>query len=284
MKDFSDRVAVVTGAASGIGRALAERFAAEGMKVVLADVEEPALAAAERELSQAGAMAVGQRTDVSKPAEVEALAERAYREFGAVHVLCNNAGVAPPGGPSWERTLADWQWVLGVNLWGVIHGVRTFLPRMLAGGEEGHIVNTASMAGLVSIPMLTIYNVTKHAVVTFSESVYLELQAAGAKVGVSVLCPGMVDTNISDSDRNRPPELQNEGGDPEQTPQQQATRQIMEQMLKAGMKPAAVADQVLNAIRDGKFYILTHPELKDGIRRRMENILAEANPTFSAMP
>jgi short-subunit dehydrogenase len=170
-----------------------------------------------------------------------------------------------------------------VNLWGVIHGLRSFLPRMVESGEEGHIVNTASVAGLVSIPMLTIYNVTKHAVVTLSESVYLELQAAGSKIRVSVLCPGMVDTNIGNAARNRPPELTNEGGDPELTPQQEQMRTVIEQMLKAGLKPAAVADKVFEAIRDEKFYVLTHPEMKDGIRRRMERILQEENPVFSGM-
>jgi NAD(P)-dependent dehydrogenase (short-subunit alcohol dehydrogenase family) len=283
MKEFRDRVAVVTGAASGIGRGLADRFASQGMKVVLADVEEPALAEVERELSQAGAKVLALRTDVSKAEEVEALAARAFGTFGAVHIVCNNAGVSPPGGPSWERTLADWQWVLGVNLWGVIHGLRSFLPRMIEGGDEGHIVNTASMAGLVSIPGLSIYNVTKHAVVTLSESVYLELQTAGAKIGVSVLCPGFVDTNISESRRNRPPELANEGGDPPLSRQQEQMHGIVQQMLKAGLKPAAVADKVFEAIRDEKFYVLTHPEMKDGIRRRMERILQEENPVFSGM-
>jgi NAD(P)-dependent dehydrogenase (short-subunit alcohol dehydrogenase family) len=283
MKEFRDRVAVVTGAASGIGRGLADRFASEEMKVVLADVEEPALAEAERELSQAGAKVLALRTDVSKAEEVEALAARAFETFGAVHIVCNNAGVSAPGGPSWERTLADWQWVLGVNLWGVIQGIRSFLPRMIEGGEEGHIVNTASMAGLVSIPGLSIYNVTKHAVVTLSESVYLELQTTGAKIGVSVLCPGFVDTNISESRRNRPPELANEGGDPPLSPQQEQMHGIVQQMLKAGLKPTAVADKVFEAIRDEKFYVLTHPEMKDGIRRRMERILQEENPVFSGM-
>ena len=283
MKEFRDRVAVVTGGASGIGRALAERFAAEGMKVVLADVEEAALATAEREMTEAGAKVLAVRTDVSKAEEVDALAERAFRSFGAVHIVCNNAGVSPPGGPSWERTLADWQWVLGVNLWGVIHGVRSFLPRMIEGGDEGYLVNTASMAGLISIPGLSIYNVTKHAVVTLSESVYLELQATGATIGVSVLCPGFVDTNIGEAARNRPAELANEGGDPPLTPQQEQMRGIVRRMLKAGLKPAAVADKVFEAIRDDKFYVLTHPALKDTIRRRMERILDEQNPAFSGM-
>ena len=280
MKEFHDRVAVVTGAASGIGRGLAERFAAEGMKVVLADVEQSALDQADAEMRERGATVLPVRTDVSKPEQVEQLAQQTLEAFGAVHIVCNNAGVGGPGGPLWERTSTDWQWVLGVNLWGVINGIRVFLPIMLKQEEEGHIVNTASMAGLLSIPMLGIYNVTKHAVVTLSETLYLELQSAGSKIGVSVLCPGMVNTNIATSDRNRPVELRNEGGEPELTPQQQATRQMMEEMLKTGLKPAVVAGKVFESVRDGKFYVLTHPELKDAIRRRMERILEEQNPSY----
>jgi NAD(P)-dependent dehydrogenase (short-subunit alcohol dehydrogenase family) len=279
MKEFRDRVAVVTGAASGIGRGLAERFAAEGMKVVLADVEQSALDQADAEMRERGATVLPVRTDVSKPEQMEQLAQQTLEAFGAVHIVCNNAGVGGPGGPVWEKTLADWQWVLGVNLWGVIHGIRVFLPIMLKQEDEGHIVNTASMAGLLSIPMLGIYNVTKHAVVTLSETLYMELQSTGSKIGVSVLCPGFVDTNITNSDRNRPSELRNEGGEPELTPQQQMTRQMMEGMLKAGMKPAAVADKVFEAVRDGKFYVLSHPDMKDGVRRRMERILEETNPS-----
>jgi NAD(P)-dependent dehydrogenase (short-subunit alcohol dehydrogenase family) len=279
MEEFRDKVAVVTGAASGIGRGLAERFAAEGMKVVLADVEQSALDQADAEMRERGATVLPVRTDVSKPEQMEQLAQQTLEAFGAVHIVCNNAGVGGGGGPLWERTLADWQWTLGVNLWGVIHGIRVFLPIMLEQGDEGHIVNTASMAGLVSIPMLSIYNVTKHGVVTLSETLYMELQATGSKIGVSVLCPGFVDTNIATSERNRPDALQNEGGEPELNPQQQAARQMMEGMLKAGLKPAAVADKVFEAVREGKFYVLTHPELKDGIRRRMERILDETNPT-----
>src|SRR3989454_8974881 len=206
MKEFRDRVAVVTGAASGIGRGLAERFAAEGMKVVLADVEQSALDQADAEMRERGATVLPVRTDVSKPQQMEQLAQQTLEAFGAVHIVCNNAGVGGPGGPVWERTLADWQWVLGVNLWGVIHGIRTFVPIMLRQETEGHIVNTASVAGLVSLPMLTIYDVTKHGVVTLSESLYQELAMSGSRLRVSVLCPGFVSTNIMDADRNRPPQ------------------------------------------------------------------------------
>ncbi len=223
------------------------------------------------------------RTDVSQAQQVEALARAALDEFGGVHILCNNAGVGGAAGLVWERTIADWQWVLGVNLWGVIHGVRTFIPIMLRQGTEGHIVNTASMAGLLSIPMLATYGVTKHGVVTLSESLYLELQSIGAPIGVSVLCPGFVNTNIADSARNRPPELANEGGEPELTPQQQAAQEMMRAMLRSGMSPAAVADRVLAAIRDERFYVLTHPEMKPAVEDRMRRILDDENPAFRGL-
>ena len=205
MKDFRDRVAVVTGAASGIGRALADRFAAEGMKVVLADVEEKALRLAEAEFREKGVDVLGVQTDVSKPDEIEKLAQETLDAFGAVHIVCNNAGVAGAWGQAWANTLDDWNWIIGVNLWGVIHGVRTFLPIMLEQGDEGHIVNTASLAGLM--PGRGIYGVTKQAVVALSESIYNDLKVADAKIGVSVLCPGWVNTNIIDAGRNRPAEL-----------------------------------------------------------------------------
>ena len=188
MKTFRDRVAVVTGAASGIGLALAERFAAEGAKVVMADIEASALATAAEGLRRKGARLLATRVDVSRPEDVERLARETYDAFGAAHVLCNNAGVAVIGAVH-EHTLADWQWVINVNLWGVIHGVRAFLPRMLGGGDEGHIVNTASMAGLTTAPFMSVYDVTKHGVVALSESMYKELQVTGAPIGVSVRLP-----------------------------------------------------------------------------------------------
>jgi NAD(P)-dependent dehydrogenase (short-subunit alcohol dehydrogenase family) len=278
MREFKDKVAVVTGAASGIGRAMAERLAAEGMKVVLADIEQGALAETESEMKAKGATVLAVPTDVSKAGDVEALAEKAIDAFGAVHVLCNNAGVGPPGGPLWERTLRDWQWVLGVNLWGLIHGIRVFVPIMRAQDTECHIVNTSSMAGLASVPWLGIYNVTKHAIVTLSETLYHELTLTGTKLKVSVLCPAWVNTRLMDSDRNRPAELLNPTPET-MSPQTEMIERAIREFLATGLASEQVADHVFNAIRDEKFYILTHPEMKDGIRTRMEDILEERNPT-----
>jgi NAD(P)-dependent dehydrogenase (short-subunit alcohol dehydrogenase family) len=276
MKDFRDRVAVVTGAASGIGRALADRFAAEGMKVVLADVEEEALRLAEAEFREKGVDVLGVRTDVSKAEEIEKLAQQTLDAFGAVHIVCNNAGVAGAWGPTWANTLDDWNWIVGVNLWGVIHGVRAFVPIMLEQGDEGHIVNTASLAGLM--PGRGIYGVTKQAVVALSESLYNDLKVADAKIGVSVLCPGWVDTNIMDADRNRPAELARTV-DAMPDPQREAMDKAVRNFLKTGLQASAVADQVLEAIQNDKLYIITHPEMDFLIRERFDNILARTNPT-----
>jgi len=278
MKDFQDKVAVVTGAASGIGQALAEKSAALGMKVVLADVEEPALKQVEEELKTSGALVLAVQTDVSKATDVQRLAKLAFETYGGVHLLFNNAGVSA-GTTLWESSLTDWQWVLGVNLWGVIHGVHAFVPPMLAQDSEGHIVNTASMAGVVSSPG-GIYPVTKHAVVALSETLYHELTLTGAKLKVSVLCPGFVNTRILEAARNRPAELQNEPAQRKASPQEEAVLQLIRQAVQAGMPPAHVADIVFQAIRDEKFYILSHPEWKEAIRTRMEDLLQERNPTF----
>lgn len=277
MKQFRDKVAVITGAASGIGRAIAERCAQEGMQVVLADVEEAALAQAEQELKAAGATVLAVRTDVSRAGDVEALAQKTLQAFGAVHLLANNAGVGA-GGSIWESTLADWEWVIGVNLWGVIHGLRVFVPLMLAQETEGHIVNTASLAGLLSYHPGAPYQVTKHGVVALSEQLYTSLAQRNAKVKVSVLCPGWVNTRIMDSERNRPGELRNESGDLPTGPEAEAIVQSMRDAAQAGLSPRQVAEQVFDAIRDEQFYILTHPEYNEAIRQRMENILQLRNP------
>ena len=277
MKEFKGKVAVVTGAASGIGRAIAERCAQEGMNVVLADVEEPALVQTEQELRAGGATVLAVRTDVSKAGDVESLAQKTVDAFGAVHVLFNNAGVG--GGTTvWGSTLADWEWVMGVNLWGVIHGIHTFVPLMLKQDTECHIVNTASVAGLISGPTLGIYKVTKHGVVSLSETLYCELAERGAKIKVSVLCPGWVNTRIMDSDRNRPAELRNEPGSRPMDPKDQAGIQAMLQAAQTGLSPQQVAECVFDAIRNDTFYIITSPDWKPMIRQRMEAILEGRNP------
>jgi NAD(P)-dependent dehydrogenase (short-subunit alcohol dehydrogenase family) len=275
VNQFKDKVAVITGAVSGIGRALADRCVREGMKTVLADVEGEALTKTAASLKAAGATVLAVRTDVSQARDVEALAQKTLEAFGAVHLLCNNAGVGTAGSLL-ETTLAEWEWVMGVNLWGVIHGVRVFAPLMLAQDTECHIVNTASDAGLISGPGLGSYKVTKHGVVTLSETLYHELAERGAKVKVSVLCPGIVNTRIMDSARNRP-------GPPPTTgslsPASKTQWEFLRQLVQAGMPPAQVADTVFEALRKDKFYILTHPEDKAYVRTRMDDILQERNPT-----
>src|SRR6266516_2005979 len=241
MKDFQGKVAVVTGAASGIGRALAGKSAALGMKVVLADVEESALKQAEAELQASGAQVLAVRTDVSQADEVEALAKITFETYGAVHLLWNNGGVGA-GTTVWESSLADWQWVLGVNLWGVIHGIHFFVPRMLAQDSEGHIVNTASSAGLVASSGLGIYKVSKHGVVTLSETLALELAARGTKLKASVLCPEWVNTRIMDAERNRPQALQNALEEQHMSPEMAAIAEAVRQVVQAGLAPSQVAE------------------------------------------
>jgi NAD(P)-dependent dehydrogenase (short-subunit alcohol dehydrogenase family) len=280
MHDFAGRVAVVTGAASGIGLALAERFAAEGMKVVLADVEEDALDAAVQALRRQERDVIGVRVDTASAASVDALRDRALDAYGAVHVLCNNAGVSGGGGAVWESTLNDWQWVLGVNLWGVIHGLRAFVPVMLAQDEPGWIVNTASVLGLQSGGGSP-YGVSKHAVVRLTEGLYYDLQARDANVGCSVLCPGMIATKIIEADRNRPAALAEAAADAAAARQGAQLRAAMSQRFQEfGMPPAQVAEIVLDAIREERFYVLTHPDgVKERVRVRMEDILAERAPS-----
>ncbi len=279
MKDFQDKVAVVTGAASGIGRELAGKSAALGMKVVLADVEERALKQAESELQASGTQVLAVRTDVSKADEVEALAKITFDTYGVVHLLFNNAGV-DAGTTVWESSLLDWQWVLGVNLWGVIHGIHFFVPRMIAQEGQGHIVNTASGFGLISSSGAGIYKVSKHGVVTLSETLALELAARGAKLKVSVLCPSWVNTRILDAERNRPQALANAPEEQHLSPEVVAVMETMRQFLQAGLQPSQVAEIVFDAIRQEKFYILTHPQrTKPFVQLRMEAILQERMPT-----
>jgi NAD(P)-dependent dehydrogenase (short-subunit alcohol dehydrogenase family) len=277
MKEFKNKVAVITSAASGIGRAIAGRCSQEGMKVVLADIEQPALDQAEQELRATGATVLAVRTDVSKAGDVEALAQKSIAAFGAVHLLFNNAGVGA-GSTVWDSSLADWQWVIGVNLWGVIYGVRVFIPIMLTQDTECHIVNTASIAGLLPYHPSTPYQVTKHAVVSLTEHLYHSLAEKHAKVKVSILCPGWVNTRIMDSERNRPVELQNRQVSETMDPEREVIIQEMRQAAKAGMSPQQVSDCVFKAIQAEQFYILTHSEFNPVIQKRMEDILHQRNP------
>jgi len=264
MDDLKGKVAVVTGGASGIGKGLAARFAAEGMNVVIADVEGPALEATAAELG-----VVGVRTDVSDAASVQALADAAVERFGTVHVVCNNAGVGG-GGPIRNQSLDDWRWIVDVNLWGVIYGVHSFLPILLANEGGGHIVNTASLAGLAVAPGLGPYCVTKFGVVALSETLAAELAAEASPVGVSVLCPGFVRTNIFTSGRNRPERLGKQAKTPRPTADVQAA---IEPLF---IEPAQVADDVLDAVVHGKFWIFTHPQMLDSTAARHDGIMDAA--------
>lgn len=269
MKHLRGKVAAVTGAASGLGRAMALAFAEEGMDVALADVDEKALHAVRHLIEGRGARATAMKVDVSKEADVAKFCD----SLEAIHVLCNNAGVAPAGA-AWENSVDDWRWILGVNLWGVIHGVRAFAPRLIAQGE-GHIVNTASVAGLISPPGSGAYNATKHAVVALSESLYHDLRERGSGVGVSVLCPAYVPTGIADSERNRPAGFV-PGEKSRQTLEKEAR---MRKAVSSGRLSADdVARAVVAAVKEERFYILTHPRIKGAIRARMEDILDERAP------
>ena len=259
MDSLTGRVAVITGGASGIGKAVAERLAREAVKIVVADLDDRGLADVSAAIRAGGGEALAVRTDVTDLAQVQALAARAFAAYGAVHILCNNAGVALWGGLE-RATHRDWQWVLGVNLWGVIHGLEAFLPRMIAQREPGHVVNTASMAGLVATRGLGIYNTSKYAVVGLSETLVKDLKPYG--IGVSVLCPMGVATRIRESDRNRPQDLSNEA------PTQAEPVTLMGRTLP----PETVAEMVVNAIRDDRLYVITHDEGLGPLRRRFQRL------------
>jgi NAD(P)-dependent dehydrogenase (short-subunit alcohol dehydrogenase family) len=273
LQDFKDKVAVITGGASGIGRALADRAVREGMKIVLADVEREPLLKAEAELSERGAQVLAVETDVSKSVEIERLAEKAVATFGGVNLLFNNAGVVL-GGRIWENTADDWDWIIGVNLMGVIHGVRIFVPIMEEQGDECHIVNTASMAGLVSGPKLGAYKVTKFGVVALSETLYYELGEAGSKIGVSVLCPGFIRTQINISGRNRPDGgLRNLNPDAEES-------ELLNDGVAGGKDPSDIADYVFEGIKAGKLFLLPHEGSGERVTHRAQEIVAEVAPSL----
>ncbi len=280
MQELRGKVAVVTGAASGIGRALAKRFGREGMKLVLADVETAALEGVSRELAAAGVPSVAVRTDVSSADSVQALAERTLDAFGAAHVVCNNAGVFA-GGLSWEAPLSDFEWVLGVNTFGVLHGIRAFVPILLRQHEPAHVVITASMAGLTYGPICSAYFMSKHAALSLAESLFLELHMRNAPIGVSVVCPELVATQIGDADRNRPVHLKR--GDAPASPERDLVENAIRTTTTAqGTSPDAIAERTLEAIRADRFYVLA-PE-GDSWRRmcnaRLDAVREAKNPTM----
>ncbi len=278
MREFEDKTAVVTGAASGMGRAFAERFARAGMQVVLADIEEETLKTAVQELDQKEHRVIGVVTNTMSRDSVQALAQRAFEDFGKVHILCNNAGVTSRGDARadgqrgvWEIQQSDWDWVVGVNFWGVLYGLQMFIPHMLEHGEEGHVVNTASLAGL--IPGGGAYAVTKHGVLALSEGLYRDLKARDAQIGASVLCPGFVNTGTFNADRNRPAEFasvlpESDGG----------TLVGIESVLPQAKQPAEIAEIVFEAIQSDRFYILPHPAWDEIVRSRVEHVLARGAP------
>jgi NAD(P)-dependent dehydrogenase (short-subunit alcohol dehydrogenase family) len=272
MKELKGRTAVITGAASGFGRELTLLCAQAGMNVALADRDERGMAAT-LALLPAGTPSLCVRTDVAKPDDVEQLATATIGRFGAAHLLFNNAGVAVAG-PAWSATLDDWKWLIDVNLMGVVHGIRSFVPRMLEQGDACHVVNTASVAGLLSVPGSAVYCVTKHAVVTLSEVLLHDLRMANAKIGVSVLCPAFVNTGIAESERNRPAELS------QTNPLSKAYEEEVKKAVRSGKLSAAdVARLTMDAVAADRFYILTHPKIKASIEWRMRDILEERTPT-----
>jgi len=279
ISDFQGKTAVLTGAGSGFGLECARIGAKLGMNLVLVDVQPDALDKARAELEAAGAPVLARRVDVSSAEQMEALALAVQQRFGAPHVVFNNAGVAS-GGLVWENSVKDWEWVLGVNLWGVIHGVRLFTPLMLAAakadpGYRGHIVNTASMAGLLTPPNMGIYNVSKHAVVSLTETLYQDLKLVTDQVSASVLCPYFVPTGISQSHRNKPAELAGE----KPTQSQLIGQAMSDKAVSSGKISAAqVAEMVFHAVRHDQFYIYSHPKALGNARSRFDAIVAGTNP------
>jgi NAD(P)-dependent dehydrogenase (short-subunit alcohol dehydrogenase family) len=272
MKNFAGKTAIVTGAGSGMGKAFALRWGAEGMNVVIGDIQQDALDATAAELSAAGAPVVALRTDVSKVADIEALADAAEERFGKIHLVNNNAGVEGYlDGPIWAATAKDWDWTLSVNLMSVIYGIRTFVPRMLAHGEEGHVINTCSMTSVIAATNM--YGICKHAILAMTEVLAADLQAAGANIGATGLCPGIIATNLFHGSRNRPSALANEDG---MSASGASLRETMHATLSKGMPPSEVADLLVTAVRENKTYLLTDHEWDTRVIARHEAILAGA--------
>jgi len=282
MQDLANRVAVITGAASGIGKGIAQQLAKEGMKLVLADIEEGPLAEVEKQLQVAGAHTLAVVTDVSKRDSVFALADRVFAAFGTVHILCNNAGVSGGLGHVWEIPQQDWDWIMAVNFSGVLYGIQAFVPRMIENNEEGIIINTTSVVGLTT-GTTSVYGITKHAISRLTEGLHYDLQAAGSKLKAALLVPGATATNILYADRNRPETLKIPRDEKALTTLTERRRSRHERIQQLGMKPEEVGAVVVQAIKDGRFYILADPErTKRFVRLRMEGILNETGPSPEA--
>ncbi len=272
MEEFAGRTAVVTGAGSGMGKAFALRWGAEGMNVVVGDIQQDALDATVSELSAAGVPVLGVRTDVSRPADIEALADAAESRFGRIHLVNNNAGVEGYlDGPIWEATAKDWEWTVSVNFWSVVYGVRTFVPRMLAHGEPAHVVNTCSMTSVIAASNM--YGICKHAILALTEVLAADLAAAGSRIGVTGLCPGIIATNLFHGSRNRQREFSDEGG---MSASGAALRESMHATLSKGMPPSQVADKLVTAVRENRLYLLTDHEWDSRVVARHEAIMAGA--------
>ena len=272
MKEFTGKTVVITGAASGIGYALAERFAQEKMNIVLADIEQDALDAAVAKISDLGVDAMGIAVDVMDKNSVQLLAKQSIDEFGNIHILCNNAGVAPPATDEaiWDHDQNGWDWVMGVNFYGVLYGLQSFVPHMVEHKEEGHVLNTVSLAGILGLEGS--YGVSKFATLALSEGLFQSLKKINSKIGASALCPGFVATNIIESDRNRPESL------PAEKKHNFLLKQLASAVLKRGKKPSEIAARVIEGIQAGSFYILPHPIYDEMIKERYERILARTEP------
>ena len=275
MKELKEKVAVVTGAASGLGRATALALAREGMRVAIVDVDVAGLDKVAQEVGEAGAKALKQRTDVTRGDEMEVLAERVLDELGGVHLVCNCAGVALTA-PVWETTVGDWQWTLGVNLWGVVHSIRAFVPRLIA-QDAGHVVNASSIAGLISPPGSGAYSAGMHAVVSLSETLHHDLKEVGSSVGVSVLCPAYIPAGSPESEAKRPQEFANPPR--EISPLQRAKQAMLRKAAQSGrISEDQVAQMLVSGVKADRFYILTHPRIKGAVEDRMHDILDERAP------
>lgn len=277
MESLHGKTAVITGGASGMGRAFADRFAKAGMRIVVADIEQGALDAAVEELRGSGAEAIGVRTDVSSEDDMRSLAQRALDEFGQVNVVCLNAGVSGGNGPIETLSAADWQWTLGVNVWGIIHGIAAFLPHLKEHGD-GHVVITASIAGLTSFPGAAPYNTSKHAAIAIAETMFSELRDAGSTVGVTCLCPGIVNTRIIESERNRPEELRRPHIPAEPTPQQIETHKAVLEIFGQAKPPHEVADLVYDAVLEKRFWVFTDEVYTPSIIERLDSIRDRIDP------